>query len=235
MLRVDECGSDKQVDESRANNRDLGDAEPPRVLFERYREFSALARRLEADETSLGMEMHSQELEALWERRSQLARELVDTPAPAIADVVFKMTIVSSLVAEGEVRLGLTQQCVEECERALPVETVGEQGFMALEPALWSSCQQILQRLVAAAAEDFEFSEAWWDEVREGVRATACHQAQTPVGLRAKAEIFHEIWLFAEETEMWGALQMSYMRDFGALAAARLGNEGCARSRRKAG
>jgi hypothetical protein len=145
------------------------------------------------------------------------------------------MTIVSSLVAEGEVRLGLTQQCVEECERILPVETVGEQGFMELEPALWSSCQQILQRLVAAAAEDFEFSEAWWEEVRESVRATACHQAQTPVGLRAKAEIFHEIWRFAEETEQWGALQMSYMRDFGALAAARLGDEGCTRSQLKAG
>jgi hypothetical protein len=178
--------------------------------------------------------MHSQELEALWERRSQLARELVDTPAPAIADVVFKMSIVSSLVAEGEVRLGLTQQCVEECERALAVETVAEQCFIALEPALWSSCQQIRQKLAAAAAEDFDFSEAWWDEVREGVHAAACHQARTPVGLRAKGEIFHEIWLFAEETEMWGALQMSYMRDFGALAAARLGDEGCARSRRKA-
>ena len=88
--------------------------------------------------------------------------------------------------------------------------------------------------VVAAAAEDFEFSEAWWDEVREGVRATACHQARTPVGLRAKAEIFREIWLFAEETEMWGALQMSYMRDFGALAAARLRDEGV-QVRRKAG
>ena len=64
--------------------------------------------------------MHSQELDALWERRSQLARELVDTPAPTIAEIVFKMTIVSSLVSEGEVRLGLTPQCVEECERALP-------------------------------------------------------------------------------------------------------------------
>ena len=213
----------------------LGENASCGVIFDRYREFSALAKRLEADETSLGMEMHSQELGALWERRSQLARELVDTPAPAIADVVFKMTIVSSLVAEGEVRLGLTQQCVEECERTLPVETVGEQGFMELEPALWSSCQQILQRLVAAAAEDFEFSEAWWDEVCEGVRSTACHQAGTPVGLRAKAEIFHELWLFADETEMWGALQMSYMRDFGALAAARLGDEGGARSRRTAG
>ena len=117
----------------------------------------------------------------------------------------------------------------------LPVETVGEQVFMALEPALWSSCQQILQSLVAAAAEDFEFSEAWWDEVREGVRATACQQAQTPVGPRAKAKIFHEIWRFAEETEQWGALQMSYMRDFGVLAAAWLRDEGCARSQRKAG
>ena len=88
---------------------------------------------------------------------------------------------------------------------------------------------------VAAAAEDFEFSEAWWDEVRDRVRATACHQARTPLGLRAKAEIFREIWRLAEEAEMWGALQMSYMRDFGALAAAQLGDEGGARSRRKAG
>ena len=145
MLDLDRFFESADDDPMSGDNASCG------VIFDRYREFSALARRLEADETSLGMEMHSQELEALWERRSQLARELVDTPAPAIADVVFKMTIVSSLVAEGEVRLGLTQQCVEECERALPVETVGEQGFMALEPALWSSCQQILQRLGAAA------------------------------------------------------------------------------------
>jgi hypothetical protein len=123
------------------------------LIFDKYREFSALARRLEADDKSLGMEMHSRGFEALWERRSQLARELVDTPAPAIADVVFKMTIVSSLVDEGEVRLGLTPQCVEECERALAVETGSEQCFMALEPALWSSCQQIRHTLAAAAAE----------------------------------------------------------------------------------
>src|SRR3984885_10842990 len=129
------------------------------VIFDRYREFSALARRLEADEKRLGMATHSQELEALWERRSQLARELVDTPAPAITDVVFKMTVASSLVAEGEVWLGRTHHGVEECERALAVETVAEQCFMALEPALWSLCQQIRQKLAATAAEDFEFSE----------------------------------------------------------------------------
>jgi hypothetical protein len=203
------------------------------VIFERYREFSALAKRLDADEI-VGMEMHSQVVEELWDRRSQLARELVDTPALAITDVVFKMTIVSSLVDEGEVSLGLTPQCMAECERALAVETGSEECFKALEPALWSSCQQIRKKLAAAAAESFEFSEAWWDEVREGVHATACQEARTPVGLRAKGEIFREIWLFAEEAEEWSALQTSYMRDFGALAAPRLHSEDFARSRRKA-
>ena len=89
----------------------------------------------------------------------------------------------------------------------LPVETVGEQVFMALEPALWSSCRQILQSLVAAAAETSGFSDAWWDEVREGVRATACRRP-APVRLRAKAEFFREISAFAEETEQCGTLQM---------------------------
>jgi len=205
------------------------------VIFDRYREFSALARRLEAAEKSLGMATHSQELEALWERRSQLARELVDTPAPAMLDVVFKMTIVSLLVEEEEVTLGLTQQCVEECERALAVETGSEESFKTLEPALWSSCQQIRQKLAAAAAEGFEFSEAWWDEVREGVHAAVCQEARTPVGLRAKGDIFREVWLLTEGAEPYSALQMSYLRDFGVLATPRLRSEGGARSRRKSG
>ena len=135
MLGLDRFFEDADDDPISAESASRG------VIFDRYREFSALARRLEADEKSLGMATHSQELEASWERRSQLARELVDTPAPAIADVVFKMTIVSSLVAEGEVRLGLTQQCVEECERALAVETVAEQCFMA--PAADASSVQL--------------------------------------------------------------------------------------------
>jgi len=205
-----------------------------RAIFERYREFSALAKRLDANEIA-GMEMHPQVVEALWERRSQLARELVDTPAPAIADVVFKMTIVSSLVEDGEVRLGLTPQCMAECERALAVETGSEECFKALEPALWGSWQQIRQKLAAAAAEGFEFSEAWWEEFREGVHAAVCQEARTPVGLRAKGEIFREIWLFVEEAEEWSALQTSYMRDFGALAAPRLHSEDSRRSRRKVG
>jgi hypothetical protein len=204
------------------------------VIFERYREFSALAKRLDANEI-VGMEMHSQVVEALWDRRSQLARELVDTPALAIMDVVFKMTIVSSLVYEGEVSLGLSPQCMAECERALAVETSSEGCFKALEPALWTSCQQIRQKLAAAAAEDFEFSEAWWDEVRESVHAAVCQEARTPVGLKAKGEMFREVWILTEGAELWDALQMSYLHDFGALVTPRLRAEGSARSRRKTG
>ena len=81
MLGLDRFFEDADDDPISAESASRG------VIFDRYREFSALARRLEADEKSLGMATHSQELEALWERRSQLARELVDTPAPAIADV----------------------------------------------------------------------------------------------------------------------------------------------------
>ena len=71
MLDLDRFFESADDDQMSGDNASCG------VIFDRYREFSALARRLEADETSLGMEMHSQELEALWERRSQLARELV--------------------------------------------------------------------------------------------------------------------------------------------------------------
>jgi hypothetical protein len=229
MLDLDRCFEDGEDDRIFGDNASRG------VIFERYREFSALAKRLDVDEKSLGVAMHSQVLEALWERRSQLARELVDTPAPTISDVVFKMTIVCSLVEEEEVTVGLTPQCVEECERALAVEIGSEESFKTLEPALWSSCQQIRQKLAASSAEDFEFSDAWWTEVFKDVDVATCQEARTPVGLRAKGEIFHEIWLFTPKAELWGALQMSYLRDFGALAAPRLRSEGGARSRRKTG
>jgi hypothetical protein len=229
MLDLDRCFEGAEDDRIFGENASGG------LIFERYREFSALAKRLDVDEMGVGMAMHSPVLEALWERRSQLARELVDTPAPAMLDVVFKMTIVSSLVEGEEVTLGLTPQCVEECERALAVEIGSEESFKTLEPALWSLCQQIRQKLAAAAAEDFEFSEAWWNEVFEDVHVATCQEARTPVGLRAKGEIFREISLFTEKDELWGALQMSYLRDFGTLATPRLRSEGATRSRRKTG
>jgi hypothetical protein len=67
--------------------------------------------------------------------------------------------------------------------------------------------------------------ESWWRELRAAVWAIARYQALTSVGLKAKGEIFQEVWRFANEIDGLGALQMSYMRDFETLAFARLDNE----------
>jgi hypothetical protein len=75
------------------------------------------------------------------------------------------MTIVSSLVAEGEVWLGLTQQCVEECERALAVETVACPSSDDLRQfaCFWkggsgSSAVEIMRHAVDAANDDLRWS-----------------------------------------------------------------------------
>ena len=58
--------------------------------------------------------------------------------------------------------------------------------------------------------------ESWWRELRDAVWAIARYQeVLTSVGLKAKGEIFQKVWRFANETDGLGALQMSYMRDFG--------------------
>ena len=54
--------------------------------------------------------------------------------------------------------------------------------------------------------------ESWWRELRDAVWATARYQALTSVGLKAKGEIFPQVWRFANETDGLGALQMSYLR-----------------------
>jgi hypothetical protein len=57
------------------------------------------------------------------------------------------------------------------------------------------------------------------------VWAIARYQALTSVGLKAKGEIFQEVWRFPNEADGLGALPMSYMRDFQTLASARLHKE----------
>jgi hypothetical protein len=116
----------------------------------------------------------------------------------------------------------LTQLCVEDCDRALAVEDEAERCLRHLEPSLWSACQEVRDKLASAASEEDALTESWWRDFRDAVRAIAQYQALTPLGLRAKGEIFHEVWGFASETDSLGALQLSYMRDFSALAAARL-------------
>jgi len=49
----------------------------------------------------------------------------------------------------------------------------------------------------------------------------------TSVALKAKEKIFQKVWRFTNKTDDLGALQMSYMRDFEALASVRLDKEFC--------
>ena len=165
----------------------------------------------------------------LWCETSSMRRR------PRFRDAVFKTRLLTSFLANGELRLALTCQCVEDCDRALVVKGETERRLLALEPGLWNACERVRESLAVAPTDGTALPESWWRELQDGVWAIARHQALTSVGLRAKGEIFHDLWLFAEETELWGALQMSYLRDFDALAAARMSEEGFARARRKAG
>ena len=180
-------------------------------------------------------ETRPSEFDDLWQRRLALVRDIVYAPATKIREAVFKTRLLTSFLADGELRLALTSQCVEDCDRALVVEGETDRDFKALEPKLWNACERVRESLAVAPTDGTALPESWWRDLKNGVLAIARHQALTAVGLRAKGEIFHELWLFAEETELWGALQMSYLRDFDALAAARLSDEGFARARRKAG
>ena len=104
------------------------------VIFDRYREFSSIGKRLDQIEAEYGA--------------AERGRRVGDVMAAAVGsgaghcrcagdqdrDVVFKMRLLTSFLAEGELRLALTSQCVEECERVLVVEGETDRGFMALEP-----------------------------------------------------------------------------------------------------
>jgi hypothetical protein len=196
------------------------------VIFERYRELSAIAVQLDQIEAEHGAaETRPDELDELWQRRLGLVREIVDLPATKIHDAVFKVVLLTSFLADGQLRLALTHQCVEECDRALLVGDETERGLKALEPGLWVACERVRKDLVLAPSDGAAVPESWWRELRDGVWAIARCQALTSVGLKAKGEIFQEVWRFANETDGLGALQMSYLRDFETLASARLHKE----------
>ena len=208
------------------NTQSLVESNSSGQIFDRCQELSAIAGRLDEIDAQHGdSETPPPEFDELCLRRRQLVREIVDAPAPTIRESVLKTTVISSLLSDGELRLGLTRSCAADCERALGDEGEGEQGLEALEPLLWAACQRVREELAAAPADDEAVRESWLAQLREAILAIAGHQAATSLGLKAKGEIFHELWRVADETEALGALQMSYLSDFRALASARLSDE----------
>jgi hypothetical protein len=207
------------------NNLILAESASCGVMFDRYRELSSIDTRLdqiEVEHSAVVTRPH--EFGELLERRSALVQEIVDAPAPKIGDAIFKMSLLSSLLGF-QVRLALTRECVEECDRTIAVEEETERGVKALEPGLWAACEHVREHLARARAVGTVMPESWSRELRDAVRAIACHQALTSVGLKAKGEVFQEVWSSTDQTERLDALQMSYMRDFRALASARLRKE----------
>ena len=215
MLRVE------SLHELAKDNQEWRDECSSGILFNRYREFALIATRLKHLEESCADGM-DHGIGELWERRRSLVDQIVVASPATIEDAIFKATILSSCLADGELQLGLTSQCVEDCDRLLSVEHETERCLKALEPTLWTACQRVRDELVAGRADAAALTECWWMEFRDSIRAIARHQALTSVGLKAKGEIFQEVSRFANETEGLDALQMSYMRDFGALAFVRL-------------
>jgi hypothetical protein len=222
MLDLDRCFEDEEDYRIWAESASCG------VIFDRYRELSSIDIRLDQIEVEhSAVDAPPQEYGELWERRSALVREIVDSPAPKIRDAIFKMSLLSSFLAGGglELRLALTRECVEDCERAVAVEEETERGVRALEPGLWAACERVREHLAAKPTDANAIPESWFRELRDTVRAIACQQALTSVGLKAKGEIFQVVWGSTDETERLDALQMSYVRDFRALASARLRKE----------
>lgn len=82
-----------------------------------------------------------------------------------------KVAMTASLLSEGELWVGLTPQCLEECDRALAQEGDGEQCLKALEPELWALCQRVQEQTAAL--------EARWDYVDESEEAGGSNDPAT--------------------------------------------------------
>ena len=178
------------------------------------------------------------DIDALWRKRGELAKGIVEAAAPTIHDLVLKMAMTTSLLSEGEVGVGLTPQSLEECDRALAQEGDGEQclkasgaGALGIMPAgpdarLPRSRRDGIFR--ARKPEDrttlcdgFSLATAW-DELHESVWSVARYETMTAVGLRAKGKMFRDLLAFVSAMEGLFALQDSYLRDFDHLAYRRL-------------
>lgn len=191
-------------------------------LFDSCREFSSIVVRLNQIREQGGLQPSAANNEPLWEQRSQLVRQIIQTPAPMIDDAVVKVTILSSLVCAGEIQFGLTPQCLDDCDRALAPQGKQEQCLEALEPELWNACLRVRKAMNEGTGDSEALCERWWRDFGKAVRQIARWEAKTSIGLKAKGEIFQEVLRFASATEGLGALQMSYMRDFRSLAYCRM-------------
>jgi hypothetical protein len=186
------------------------------LLTERFEQFSSVVFRLELErsqDTRLTIE-----IEELWKKRWKLIGEIVAAPAPTIDDAILKATIVSSLISNGELRIGITSRCFEDYNRAITTSSRTESELDEQWPALSSACRTIRAAITAASLQQHGLDDSWWKEFTTGLLAMTQYEAKTSAELRLKGEIFQEVLRFASEIDGLVELQMSYLRDFQSLA-----------------
>jgi hypothetical protein len=206
------------------------------VFWERWCEFAVVIsrlNRLEAEAPTGNHQESTEEINELWRKRAELATEIVDAAVATVEEAIFKVTVTASLLSEGEIRVILTPQCLEDCDRALAVYGGGEQCVKTLEPDLWTACLRVSEQ-IAEAEEDAEtLGLRWWRDLRGLVSEIASYEVMTPAGLRAKGQVFRDLFDFASLMDGLSALQMSYVRDFGNLAYRRLRDKDSLLTRRR--
>ena len=138
-----------QVEERRQRLSEEGD-EPQQTcerwskrsaFWEKWCEFAVVVsrlNRLEAEAPTGSGEEPTEEINQLRRKRAELATEIVDAAVVTVEEAIFT----ASLLSDGEIRVILTPQCLEDCDRALAVDGDGEQCVKTLEPDLWTACSQ---------------------------------------------------------------------------------------------
>jgi hypothetical protein len=170
------------------------------AFWERWCEFAVVVSRLnqlEAEAPTGNGEESTEEINELWRKRAELSTEIVDTAVATVEEASFKMTVTASLLSEGEIRVVLTPQCLGDCDRALAVDGDAEQCAKTLEPDLWTACLRVREQ-IAEADEDAEtLSLTWWRDLRNLAGEIADYEAMTRAGLRAKGQVFQDLFDFA--------------------------------------
>ena len=251
MLRGDKqggCGSSYGGDSQQSSRRWENHGPVWRSCYE----YAVVTSRLKRAEARVGRSGQDEDIEALRRKRAELAERIVDAAAPTIQDVLLKVAMIASVLSDGEVRVGLTPQCLEECDRALAQEGDAEQCLKALEPELWALCQRVHEQTAALEArwdcgeqseeagesndprDGFSLAGAW-DELHESVGSVARYETTTAVGLTAKGKVFSDLLVFFSAMDGLIALQDSYLRDFDHLAHRRLNGKVSPLPRRSVG
>ena len=199
---------------------------PKRSAFwERWCEFAVVVSRLnqlEAEAPTDNRQESTEEINELWRKRAELATEIADAAVATVEEAIFKVNVTASLLSEGEIRVILTSQCLEDCDRALAVDGGGEQCVKTLEPGLWTACLRVSEQIAEADEDDETLGLTWWRDLQNLVSDIAGYEVTTRAGLRAKGQVFQDLFDFASLMGGLSALQMSYVRDFGNLAYRRL-------------